>query len=250
MNFDTIINEELDEARERIKARMTQMLMGGDSSPAPRGYTPPTSPRGRQTHSDFSNPPITLPATNRAAGARTGNSHNAQVARQTYDDVETFVAFVREHPGCLGHEIIAHLGCQVASDRRYVNVTKAVRKSSRVMTKGSGRMQVYYVNEKPGASQPTPPGQSKGMGRGGNRNPAPKIKDPVTRDNKLVDYVKSHPGLTSPELRDHFAGKPEMGTAEALMSAIHRLTVKGRLKKKMSKKLGHRNQPIVELRVK
>ena len=239
MNITDIIREEHELCQERIAERVADLLMGGvTGAPAPRALPP-------RVYQPATKTPITL---TRNSGM-VGTGHNAVVARQTRDDYDSVLAFIADNPGCYGPDIIQHMGCENGNDRRYINVTKRMRKDERVMTRGSMRQQVYYINDKAPAQQSfSAPPSNKGVGRGRSRNPAPKIKDPEARDDKLVAYVKKYPGTTSPELRDHFAGKPEMGTKEALMSAIHRLCVKGRLKKKQTNKLGHRGAPVVELR--
>lgn len=249
MSLHSIINEELDAAGKIIKARINELMGGDESSPAPRGL-----PAHRPPHSDFStHQPITITRTSdgRANGSLKGNSHNAKAARQTQEDVETLVDYVRQNPGCFGDELVGVLNCQQASDRRYVNAKKKTRKDERLIARGKGQMQAYYVNDEaptidPKVTKAPWPNKAKSPGKG--KGNAPKVKDPKARDDKLVAYVKEHPKITSPELRDHFKGKPGMGTGEALMSAIFRLCTKGRLKKKLTSKPGAPGHPHVALR--
>lgn len=258
MNITDIIREEHELCQARIAERVAALLMGGvTGTPAPRALPP--APRvyeraARHTHADFADrqTPITLTADGRRNGAATGDSHNAKQFRQTQEDLERVIAFLQESPGSVGVDIMQHLGCSGGMDRRYINVTKKMRMDPRIITRGKGRMMAYYFNQDApiGGAQlalPTP----KGPGKGKGANIAANVADSEARDATLVAWVAKHPDITPPELRDKFAGKPGMGGGQAIMSAIHRLcTIKGRLKKRPTKKTGRGGQPAMELRVK
>lgn len=256
MNITDIIREEHELCQARIAERVAALLMGGvTGAPAPRALPPAPrvyEPAARHTHADFADrqTPITLTADGRRSGAATGDSHNAKQFRQTQEDLETVIAYLQECPGSVGVDIMQRLGCSGGMDRRYINVTKKMRSDPRIMARGKGRMTVYYFNADAPIGGTPAPVRAKGQGQGRSGNAAVPVKDAGARDDKLVAYVKAHPGLPGTELRDHFKGKPGMGTGEALNSAIHRLCMKGRIKKKPSNKTGRGGQPVMELRVK
>ena len=224
MNVNEIISEELRAAEERIRVRVAALLLGSDApiTVSPSAYPP-----------EFS--PAMTPA-----GTAMNMSHRGEVQRQTVKDVGAIVAFVGANPGSYGVDIIKCLGLTRASDRRYVNAFKHIDKNALIIGKGAHSSRVYYVNPK--SRSPAP------MALGRNRNAA-NVGDAQARDNKLVRYVKDHPHITTPGLRDHFADRPGMGSGNAITSAIHRLVAKKRITKHLTDKIGPRG-PIIELKAK
>lgn len=249
MNANDVIREELALAQERIIARLTAMFMGGEEPPAPRAHTPAPV---RTAHSDFSSThePITIRPTGRAAMG-TNRAQKDRAREQAERDIEKVLTYVAENPGCYGKDLMRVIGCENGGDRRYINVTKRIRLGQMLITRGNGRMQTYFLNPKMpigAASPPVKAASAKSPGKGRGKNIAAKIDDPDARDDILVAYVKKYPDTTPPDLRDHFADGPGMGKAGAVMSAIHRLTIKGRLKKRPTNKTGRGGQPMMALR--
>jgi hypothetical protein len=196
VNFDIIIEEELSLARERIKSRVTQLLLGGGVTPAP------SAPAAK----------LHIPEK-----LRNGPAPTQKLSFAERDNI--ILAYLKEHPGAYGRDIAALFPGDGMG--HYKAAMVRLSSTGAIAKRGTTTQMTYWLPGQSIPKSPTPPGPEVKVLSNGRTAPA-SIDTRKKRDEIFMKVLAANPkGVTTGEL---IAAVRHLGfSLGANQSAVHRL---------------------------
>lgn len=210
MNIDIIIEEELNEARERIKARIASMLLGGGAPDAPAVAAPSPAP----------------------VRPKSSDEHVAEATRRRAEDAQRLFDAIQSKPGLHGRDYAEMLGFE-GTQGPFGSARNKLMNSKRIMSRGDRASTVYFIHPKHRAAAPQqelalakeddgafPLMPTAGSGRLAGLTSTERAKWWFRQEYAVMELIKEHPGLTSRDMYPFLA--LESGNAQ-LKTCLERL---------------------------